>query len=236
MISKHFVTLAAHRKASTRKPSGRRSQVAVLFWPSTFHCGFQVLISGIFPFVRKQCKVFSIHFKTSLPVTFTSIACWQVQAGGIGMETFRWAGWRDEAKKAVRDGQSLCWTLFNNWSKKSRLQLIGKVALKSRGKVTCTTDRKKKTIQLIEYQIRLIEKVTLTADWNTDNWAKKARLYNWSKNRHLIKKGTLLQLIKKQLTDWKTGNWLKKTRLQLIEYRQLIEKGTLTTDQISITV
>ena len=104
MISKHFV----HRKVSTRKPSGRRSQVAVLFWPSTFHCGFQVLISGIFPFVRKQYKVFSIHFKISLPVTFTSIACWQVQAGGIGMETFRWAGWRDKAKK--KKGWEAGWT------------------------------------------------------------------------------------------------------------------------------
>ena len=31
------------------------------------------------------------------------------------MKTFRWAGWRDEAKKksgGKRDGQSLCWTLF----------------------------------------------------------------------------------------------------------------------------
>ena len=61
------------------------------------------------------------RLKTSLPVTFTSIACWpQVQAGGIGMETFRWAGWRDEAKKkkkksgGKRDGQSLCWTLIHD--------------------------------------------------------------------------------------------------------------------------
>ena len=90
-------------------------QVVILVWSSAFHCGFQVLISGIFPFVWKQYKVFSIHFKTSLPVTFTSIACWQVQAGGIGMETFRWAGWRDEAKKSggKRDWQSLYWTLLN---------------------------------------------------------------------------------------------------------------------------
>ena len=50
-------------------------QVVILFEPSAVHCGFQVLISGIFPFVRKQYKVFSIHFKTSLPVTFTSITC-----------------------------------------------------------------------------------------------------------------------------------------------------------------
>ena len=31
------------------------------------------------------------------------------------METFRWAGWRDEAKESggKRDGQSLCWTLVH---------------------------------------------------------------------------------------------------------------------------
>ena len=88
-------------------------QVVALFSHSAFHCRFQVLIC-IFPFVQKQYKVFSIHFKTSLPLTFPSIACWQVQAGGIGMEKFPWAGWREEAKKSggKRDGQSLCWTLF----------------------------------------------------------------------------------------------------------------------------
>ena len=102
------------KRPKLENPRADVFQVVILFWPSAFHCRFQVLISGIFPFVRKQYKVFSIHFKTSLPVTFTSIACWQVQAGGIGMETFRWAGWRDEAQKSggKRDGQSLCWTLM----------------------------------------------------------------------------------------------------------------------------
>ena len=84
------------------------------------------------------------------------------------------------------------------------------------------------------------EKVTLTTDWNTDNWSKKAPLYNWSKNirlieyqAHLIEKVTLTtdwkghayhwlknrQLIEKGTltTDWKTDNWSKKARLQLIE-------------------
>ena len=102
MISKQYVPLASHKKALTRENlQDDVSQVVILFWPSAFHCGFLVLISGIFPFVWKKYTEFSIHLKTSLPVTFTSIACWQVQAGGIGMETFRWAGWRDEAKKKV---------------------------------------------------------------------------------------------------------------------------------------
>ena len=101
------------KRPKLKNPRAEVFQVVILFWPSAFHCGFQVLVCGIFRFVRKQYKVFSIHFKTSRQVTFTSIACWQVQAGGIGMETFRWTGWRDEAKKSggKRDGQSLCWTL-----------------------------------------------------------------------------------------------------------------------------
>ena len=42
---------------------------------------------------------------------------YQYKAGGIGMEMFRWAGWRDEAKESggKRDGQSLCWTLFKRF-------------------------------------------------------------------------------------------------------------------------
>ena len=68
-----------------------------------------------FPFDRKQYKVFSIHFKTTLPVTFTSIACWQEQAGGIarwkrfvgrdgGMKQKKWreAGWTKPMLTNVR--------------------------------------------------------------------------------------------------------------------------------------
>lgn len=47
------------------------------------------------------------NFKTSLPVKFTSIACWQVQADGIGTETFRWAGWWDEAKTVAVAGSGI---------------------------------------------------------------------------------------------------------------------------------
>ena len=55
----------------------------------------------IFAFFKKA------NFKTSLPVTFTSIACWQVQADGIGTETFRWAGWWDEAKTVAVAGSEI---------------------------------------------------------------------------------------------------------------------------------
>ena len=61
------------KRPKLENPQADLFQVVILFWPSAFHCGFQVLVSGIFPFVRKQYKAFSIHFKTSLQVTFTSI-------------------------------------------------------------------------------------------------------------------------------------------------------------------
>ena len=69
MISKHYVPLASHKKPKLENLRADVFHVVVLFWPSTVDCWFQVLISAIFPFVRKQYKVFSIHFKTSLPVT-----------------------------------------------------------------------------------------------------------------------------------------------------------------------
>ena len=58
----------------------------------------------VFAFLKRR-----INFKTSLPVAFTSIARREIQ--GIGMETFCWAGWWDEAKKShgggKQDGQNL---------------------------------------------------------------------------------------------------------------------------------
>ena len=89
-------------------------QVVILFWPSAFHCGFQVLISGIFPFVWKQHKVFSIHFKTSLPVTYRRDRDGNVSLGGM-------AGWSKTESGGKRDGQSLCWTLIQHAKQKTDL-------------------------------------------------------------------------------------------------------------------
>ena len=58
-----------------RKPSGRLFSSCHPIWTVRISLRVSSSISGIFPFVRKQYEVLSIHFKASLPVTFTSIAC-----------------------------------------------------------------------------------------------------------------------------------------------------------------
>ena len=71
---------------------------------------FQVLISGILAFVRKQYNVFSIHFKTSLPVMFTSIDVDKYKQAGSGWKRFvgRDGGIKQKKCGRKRGGQSLC--------------------------------------------------------------------------------------------------------------------------------
>lgn len=48
--------------------------------------------------------MFSIHFKTSLPVTFLLTAYRQVQRGGVGMKSFVGRDGRKKQKKVARSG------------------------------------------------------------------------------------------------------------------------------------
>ena len=105
MISKHYVPLALHKRPKLENPLADVFQVVILSSPSAFHCGFQVFIAGIFPFVRKQYKVFSIHFKTSLPVTFTSILhVDKYKQAGSGWKRFVGRDGGMKQKKVVRSG------------------------------------------------------------------------------------------------------------------------------------
>ena len=66
-----------------------------------------MLVSGIFPFVRKQYKAFSIHFETNLPITLHQLYVDKYKQAGSGWKRFvgRDGGMKQKKKKSRGKGE-----------------------------------------------------------------------------------------------------------------------------------